>query len=109
MDLIEYADSHCHLNYEGLKDKTQEVLLRMRESNVLHALNVCTTLEESHDVLQLATQHDFLYASVGVHPDYEKSTEPLVDDLISRGNHEKIVAIGETGLDYYRLKGGLSI
>jgi TatD DNase family protein len=108
MDLIEYADSHCHLNYDGLHDKTPEVIRRMRESNVNKALNVCTTLEESEIVLQTAIKHDFLYASVGVHPDNDQCTEPSIKDLTSRGVHKKIVAIGETGLDYFRLKGDLS-
>ena len=107
MDLIEYADSHCHLNYDGLNDKTTAVLSRMRESNVNQALNVCTTLEESEAVLGLAIKHDFLYASVGVHPDNDKNREPSIKDLVSRGAHKKIVAIGETGLDYFRLKGDL--
>ena len=106
-DLIEYADSHCHLNYDGLSDRTEEILRRMKESNVNQALNVCTTLEESKSVLDLATKHDFIYASVGVHPDYNETQEPSVNDLITRGSHQKIVAIGETGLDYFRLKGDL--
>ena len=108
MDLIEYADSHCHLNYDGLKDRTDEILRRMKESNVNKALNVCTTLEESKKVLEMATKYDFIYASVGVHPDYNECLEPSVSDLIKRGSHKKIVAIGETGLDYFRLKGDLT-
>lgn len=107
MDLIEYADSHCHLNYDGLSDRTEEILSKMKDYNVNQALNVCTTLEESKNVLDLATKHDFIYASVGVHPDYNKNQEPSVNDLITRGSHKKIVAIGETGLDYFRLKGDL--
>ena len=58
MDLIEYADSHCHLNYDGLKDRTDEILRRMKESNVNKALNVCTTLEESKKVLEMATKYE---------------------------------------------------
>jgi TatD DNase family protein len=107
MDLIEYADSHCHLNYEGLSDKTTEILGRMKKSNVTQGLNVCTTLEESENVLNLAIKNDFLYASVGVHPDNDQNKEPTIKDLIIRGSHKKIVAIGETGLDYFRLKGDL--
>ena len=107
MDLIEYADSHCHLNYDGLSHKTEEIIRRMKESNVNQALNVCTTLEESKSVLEMAKKHDFIYASVGVHPDYNECQEPSIKDLVSRGNHKEIVAIGETGLDYFRLKGDL--
>lgn len=108
MDLIEYADSHCHLNYDGLSDRTPEILQRMKDSNVNQALNVCTTLDESKNVLDLALKHEFLYASVGVHPDVDGIKEPSINDLISRGANNKIVAIGETGLDYFRLKGDLS-
>ena len=108
MDLIEYSDSHCHLNYEGLREQTNRVIKRMRESRVTSVLNVCTTLEESADVLNTALKYDRVYASVGVHPDYEKIIEPTTKDLVDRGMNQKIVAIGETGLDYFRLKGDLS-
>ncbi len=108
MDSIEYTDSHCHLNYDGLREQTDRVVKRMRESNVTSALNVCTTLEESSDVLNTALKYDHLYASVGVHPDYENVLEPTTKDLIDRGMNKKIVAIGETGLDYFRIKGDLT-
>jgi TatD DNase family protein len=77
----------------------------MIEANVDLALNVCTTMEESSSVLQVAKDYSFLFASVGVHPDSINVSEPSVEDLINKSNHKKIVAIGETGLDYYRIKG----
>ena len=105
-DLI-FADSHCHLNYEGLKGNTTEILATMKEQGVKYGLNVCTEMNEADAVLAIVMDHPHLVASVGVHPDYETSTEASVEELIHRGQHPKIAAIGETGLDYYRLKGDL--
>jgi TatD DNase family protein len=100
-----FVDSHCHLNYPGLVEDTAGVLARMRAAGVDCALNICTTLEESDSVIELALRHDFLFASVGVHPDSQGVLEPTVQDLVSRAKNEKVVAIGETGLDYYRREG----
>ncbi len=105
---LEFADSHCHLNYEGLADRVEDVLARMREVGVRRALNVCTTLSEAQTVLDTARAHEFLVCSVGVHPDYEDVVEPTVEELVRRGDHPKVAAVGETGLDYFRLKGDLS-
>ncbi len=108
MDSIKFADSHCHLNYDGLIENSSDIINRMRKANVDIALNVCTTLEESSDVLEMALKNNFIVASVGVHPDYEGIEEPTINSLVRRANNSKIAAIGETGLDYYRLKGDLS-
>ena len=75
----------------------------MADASVDRALCICTTLEEFPDVHQLAVQYDNFWASVGVHPDNEGVTEPTLDDLLQRGQMPRVVAIGETGLDYYRL------
>jgi TatD DNase family protein len=105
---LEFADSHCHLNYEGLSQRTDEVLQAMASAGVTRALNICTTLEEADQVLGQTLGRPRLWCSVGVHPDYDEvAREPTVDELISLADHEKVVAIGETGLDYYRLKGDL--
>ena len=105
---VAYADSHCHLNYEGLAGQTDEVLRRMAQAGVRRALNVCTTLEEADQVLAIVRPHDHLVASVGIHPDYESvGREASVEELVCRGADPKIAAIGETGLDYFRLKGNL--
>ena len=102
------VDSHCHLNYDGLTGRTEAVLQRMAEAGVMRALNVCTTLEEADAVLQTALSDDRLVCSVGVHPDYENEPmEASVSELVRRGSHSRVVAVGETGLDYYRLKGDL--
>ncbi len=72
-----------------------------------HALCVSVTLDKFPEVLSLAEQYDNFYASVGVHPDYEDIDEPSVDLLCRLAQHPKVVAIGETGLDYFRLSGDL--
>lgn len=101
------VDSHCHLDFPELAGNLPAVLEIMRENNVGVALCVSVTLEDFPKVLALAEQHENLYASVGVHPDYPDLREPTVAELVELAGHPKVVAIGETGLDYYRLTGDL--
>jgi TatD DNase family protein len=101
------VDSHCHLNFPELSENIQSLRLNMQEAQVGHALCVSVTLDKFPEVLGLAEQFDNFYASVGVHPDYEDIEEPTVDELVRLAQHPKIVAIGETGLDYFRLTGDL--
>jgi TatD DNase family protein len=101
-------DSHCHLDFPELASNLDDILARMRANQVTHALCVSVNLEDFPKVLSLAQAHDHLYASVGVHPDYPDVTEPSVDELVTLAQQDKIVAIGETGLDYYRLSGDLA-
>ena len=108
MDLNKYADSHCHLNYPGLVENQDAVIQRMRKAGLVYALNVCTKLEELEDIIATVNSEDFLYASVGVHPDNTGVKEPTEDEICRLADNEKIVAIGETGLDYYRLTGDLT-
>jgi TatD DNase family protein len=98
-----FTDSHCHLTYPELVASLPAIRQSMADAHVGRALCICTTLEEFADVHQLATQYDNFWASVGVHPDNEGVTEPTLDDLLERGRLPRVVAIGETGLDYYRL------
>jgi TatD DNase family protein len=98
-----FVDSHCHLSFPELAGDLAGVLARMRSAGVEAALNVCTTLEEFSRVLATAESAPDLYASVGVHPDTIDIAEPTVDDLVGRAAHRRVVAVGETGLDYYRL------
>jgi len=98
-----YVDSHCHLSFPELAGDLAGVLARMRSAQVEAALNVCTTLEEFPRVLAVAQAHAHLVASVGVHPDSTGVAEPTEADLLERSRDPKVVAIGETGLDYYRL------
>ncbi len=102
-----FIDSHCHLDFPDLSSNLDEVLGKMRENRVTHALCVSVNLEDFPRVRALTEAHPNLYASVGVHPDYENLAEPQAEQLISLANHPKVIAIGETGLDYFRLKGDL--
>jgi TatD DNase family protein len=102
-----YIDSHCHINFPELAENMPAILGRMTENKVTHALCVSVDLPDFPQVLALAEQHDNIFASVGVHPDYPDTVEPSVDDLVRLADHPKIVAIGETGLDYFRLEGDL--
>jgi TatD DNase family protein len=101
------VDSHCHLNFPELVQNMDQVLDSMRSNQVGHALCVSVTLDKFPEVLAIAEQYPNIYASVGVHPDYEDIQEPTVDGLVSLANHPRVVAIGETGLDYFRLTGDL--
>jgi TatD DNase family protein len=98
-----FTDSHCHLNFPELKERIPEIQQAMQEAQVKRALCICTTLEEFDAVHQLATSHDNFWCTVGVHPDNENVQEPSVGDLVKLAALEKVVGIGETGLDYYRL------
>lgn len=100
-----YVDSHCHLSFPELHQRLDEIRAAMAAADVDRALCICTTLEEFDTVQALAAAHDNFWASVGVHPDNEGVAEPTVDDLVERAARPRVVAIGETGLDYYRLEG----
>lgn len=102
------VDSHCHLNFPELVQNMDQVLESMRSNQVGHALCVSVTLDKFPEVLAIAEQYPNIYASVGVHPDYEDITEPTIAGLVELANHPRVVAIGETGLDYFRLTGDLS-
>lgn len=102
------VDSHCHLNFSEFTDNMSAIRQGMLDEQVGYALCVSVTLDKFPEVLQLAETHENFYASVGVHPDYEDIEEPTVDELVRLANHPKIIAIGETGLDYFRLTGDLA-
>jgi TatD DNase family protein len=102
-----FIDSHCHINFPELAGRVSEVLAKMHDNQVSHALCVAVNFPEFPQVRALAEQYSNIYASVGVHPDYEPGGEVEVEELLGRTNHPKVIAIGETGLDYYRLKGDL--
>lgn len=107
-----FTDSHCHLSMPELAGDLPAVLAAMAAAQVDRALCICTTLEEFDDVHRLATAHEHLWATVGVHPDNEGVREPSLHDLLERAARPKVLAIGETGLDYYQMdtrKGGRSI
>jgi TatD DNase family protein len=98
-----FTDSHCHLVYPELKSQLPHIRAAMAAAQVDRALVICTTLEEFDGVHDLAVEYDNFWCSVGVHPDNEGVTEPSLDDLLLRAARPKVVGIGETGLDYFRL------
>lgn len=102
-----FIDSHCHINFPELADKMDEVLATMKTNQVESALCVSVELPKLPEILKLAEQHDNIYASVGVHPDYELDDEPIQQELVRLAQHPRVIAIGETGLDYFRLTGDL--
>ena len=100
-----YVDSHCHLSFPGLHENIASVRQAMADANVDRALCICTTLEEFATVHALATAHSNFWCTVGVHPDNEGVLEPDLQALLDRAVLPRVVALGETGLDYYRLNG----
>lgn len=107
-----FTDSHCHLSFPELAAQLPAIRTAMAAAQVERALCICTTLEEFPKVHALALAHDNFWCSVGVHPDNEGVQEPTVQDLLERAALPRVVAIGETGLDYYGMedrKGGRSI
>jgi TatD DNase family protein len=107
-----YVDSHCHLSFPELAAQLPQIRQAMAAAAVDRALCICTTLEEFESVHALAMQYDNFWATVGVHPDNEDIAEPTVDKLLEPAARPRVVAIGETGLDYYQMeerKGGRSI
>lgn len=101
------VDSHCHLNFPELAPGLDAVLIKMQENGVGHVLCISVSLREFPEVLALAEKYPNVFASIGVHPDYADETEPSIDELVRLARHPQVAAIGETGLDYYRLKGDL--
>jgi TatD DNase family protein len=99
------VDSHCHLNFEPLNTGLDDVLLRARDNGITHMLCVSVALETFPEIRQLSHRNENIYASVGVHPNEKEGHEPSVKDLVDLAKDERVVAIGETGLDYYRNKG----
>lgn len=100
-----FVDSHCHLTFEGLAGRIGEVRAAMAAADVDRALVICTTIEEFDRVHALAMAYDNFWCSVGVHPDNERVHEPDLAELCALAARPRVVAIGETGLDYYRLAG----
>ena len=98
-----FTDSHCHLSFPELQAQMPQIREAMQAAQVERALCICTRLEEFETVHALATTYDNFWSTVGVHPDNEDVVEPSVNDLLWRAALPKVVGIGETGLDYYRL------
>ncbi len=99
-----FVDSHCHIDFPDFHEGARPLLDRMATAGVGHALCVSVNLEHFPRVLALAEAHANLFASVGVHPDHDEGREPVQGELVELARHAKVLAIGETGLDYYRLR-----
>ncbi len=107
-----FTDSHCHLTFPELASQIPAIRAAMQAAQVTRALCICTTMEEFPAVHALAQSYDNFWCSVGVHPDNEGIHEPSVQELQEKAQLPRVVAIGETGLDYYGMeerKGGRSI
>ena len=107
-----FTDSHCHLTFPELASQLPAIRQAMQQAQVERALCICTTMEEFGQVHALALAHDNFWCSVGVHPDNEGVHEPSVEELLAAAQDARVVAIGETGLDYYQMderKGGRTV
>jgi len=102
------VDSHCHLNFPDFDGRIDEILENCRNNDVHHLLCISTSWENQQDVLKLSADHAPIYAAVGKHPTTEGGFEPTAEDLLEAAKIDKVVAIGETGLDYFRSSGDLA-
>ncbi|MSQ72108.1 MAG: TatD family deoxyribonuclease [Betaproteobacteria bacterium] len=99
------VDSHCHLDFPEYDGKINAVREAMHDNRVTHALCISVNLADYPKVLALAERYDNFYASTGVHPDHQEGVPVSGADLVERARHPKVIAVGETGLDYYRVTG----
>jgi len=100
-DVSMFVDSHCHVDFEDLAAQGDTLFDRMREAQVSHAVCIGVSLENFPRVLRLAESHKNLFATVGVHPEHTEGEDPSAERLQLLANHPKVIAIGETGLDYH--------
>ena len=98
-----FVDSHCHLDFPEYQGQLDDLLVRMKSARVTHALCISVDMPNFPNVLEIAKSHENLFASVGTHPDYKDTPEPSVEQLVQLGQDTKVIAVGETGLDYYRI------
>jgi TatD DNase family protein len=106
--MTSFVDSHCHINFPELYQNIDSILSKMASNKVSHALCVSVTLDKLPDIFRIANTYAHIFASVGVHPDYEDIEEPSVEELCRLAKDDKVIAIGETGLDYFRVQGDLT-
>ena len=103
---MKIVDSHCHIDrvdLDAFGGSIESMLAHAKESSVTEFLCVCIDLEHFDDVHNLALAHPSIYASVGVHPTEVAGKDPSVDELIELSKSDRVIAIGETGLDYFHI------
>jgi len=105
---MQLVDSHCHINFPDFEGRIADILQNAADNQVSHLLCIATSWENREAVLALAQNHEPISASVGVHPTTEGGYEPTADELLAAAAAPEIVAIGETGLDYFRSEGNLT-
>jgi len=105
---MQLVDSHCHINFPDFDGRIPDILQNAADNQIAHLLCISTSWENQGDVIALAENHKQIFASVGKHPTTEGGHEPTVEDIINAADHPRVVAIGETGLDYFRSEGDLS-
>jgi len=105
---MQLIDSHCHLNFPELIARIPEVLQNARNNEVQRMLCIATSWENQAEVLGLAEQYPEILAAIGIHPTTEGGYEPSTEELIQATQHDRVVAVGETGLDYFRSSGDLT-
>lgn len=105
---MQLIDSHCHLNFPELSNRIADILQNAVDNQISHLLCISTSWENHEDVLKLAREHEPISASVGIHPTTEGGHEPSVDELLEAAADPLVVAVGETGLDYFRSTGDLT-
>lgn len=94
------VDSHCHLDMLKDYDSTDNIVTRAKEADVQYLQTICTRLDNFKNILSIAKKYDSVFASVGVHPSEVKEVTPA-KKLVELANHEKVIGLGETGLDYF--------
>ncbi len=102
------ADSHCHLDrldFAALGGDLDTVIATAHAAGVNYLLSISVELDSLPGLLAIADRYPHVYASVGVHPTEQVAHEPAVEQLAALAHHPKVVAIGETGLDYFHCKG----
>ncbi|MGL4767450.1 MAG: TatD family hydrolase [Formosimonas sp.] len=102
-----FIDSHCHIDFPELMDNLPELLRNMQAHQVTHALAISVDVSDWARIKTIIEAHPHIYGSVGTHPDYPDVHEPTVAELVTMLQHPKVIATGETGLDYFRLTGDL--
>lgn len=100
-------DSHCHIPLLSEDISVDDILNNAKQNDIEHMLCVAIDLEGSPDIINLARQHDMISASVGIHPNTELENEAVIEDILDLASKDEVVAVGETGLDYFRSEGDL--